>query len=79
MVWKRRRSTIQDNDFDFTAINEKGVDKFRVGVKQNVERIATDRILVKLKDDFGPKAGNKINSVKDMVRDYSSYTMEKSE
>ena len=46
MVWKRRRSSIKDNDFDFTTINEKGVDKFRVGVKKRFEGIATDRFLV---------------------------------
>jgi len=79
MVWKRKRGFIKDNDFDFAAINDKGVDKFRVGVKTNVERKATTAFLKRLEEEFGPKAGNKVNSVADMVRDYSSFSMEQSE
>lgn len=79
MVWKRKRGSIKDNDFDLGAIAEKGVDKFRSGVKSNIERVATDKFLIKLKEEFGEKAGNKVNSVNDMVRDYSSFTIEKSE
>ena len=79
MVWKRKRGQIKDNDFDISAINDKGVDKFRVGVKANVERKATTSFLKRLEEEFGPKAGNKVNSVNDMVRDYSSFTMELSE
>lgn len=79
MVWKRKRGSIKDNDFDISAIGEKGVDKFRSGVKFNIERVATDKFLIQLKEEFGEKAGNKVNSVNDMVRDYSSFTIEKSE
>ena len=32
-----------------------------------------------MEEQYGPKAGNKVNSVNDMVRDYSSFNMEKSE
>lgn len=45
MVWKRKRGQIKDNDYDFQMINEKKVDKFRVGVKHNVERKATTAFL----------------------------------
>lgn len=40
-VTKRKRGFVVETDYDFTAINEKKVDKFQVGVKKNVEDKAT--------------------------------------
>jgi hypothetical protein len=55
---KRKRGPIQKfYDYDISMINEKHVDKFRVAVKSNVERKATDNFLKKLEMEFG--AGTK--------------------
>ena len=37
-VWvsKRQRGFVQETDYDFTAINEKHVDKFQMSVKNGV-------------------------------------------
>ena len=39
---KRKRSMVQYYDYDFTALGEKHVDKFRVNTKYLVEKRATN-------------------------------------
>ena len=40
-VTKRKRGFVVETDYDFTAVNEKKVDKFQVAVKTGVEDKAT--------------------------------------
>ena len=55
---KRKRGSIQPfYDYDIQLINEKHVDKFRVAVKQNVEKKATASFLKRLEMEYG--AGTK--------------------
>ena len=62
-------------------INEKHVDKFRVSVKNHVEKKATSSFLKKLEMEFGAntKQANKANTIQDIVNSYSSFTIEKSD
>lgn len=46
-VSKRKRGFVVETDYDFTAINEKHVDKFQVGVKRGVEDKATHTFLAR--------------------------------
>ena len=53
-VPKRKRGQIQPfYDYDIQLIGEKHVDKFRVAVKSNVERKATDGFLKRLEMEYG--------------------------
>jgi hypothetical protein len=40
-VSKRKRGFVVETDYDFTAVNEKKVDKFQVSVKKGIEDKAT--------------------------------------
>lgn len=41
-LWKRRRKMPRSYNYDFSAFADRNVDKFRMGQKTTMERVATD-------------------------------------
>lgn len=44
-ISKRKRGSIQESDYDFAAVNEKHVDKYRVSMKSYVENKSTHQFI----------------------------------
>lgn len=75
-ISKRRRGSVVENpDYTFAGLNDRHVDKYTVGSKQNVENRATN---VYIEKNPGPPK-HSTDTVNDLVREYSTYSYEKGE
>lgn len=51
-IWKRRRKVPKSYNYDFTALADRNVDKFRMGQKTTMEQVATNIFVGRHNDVF---------------------------
>ena len=76
---RKARLAVKWYEYDYSKVNVKQVDKFRLNVKNNIEESATGKYLHRQTMLHGEKAAKLDTSFKAVVKEYSGYTFEKRE